>query len=147
MPAEIVTEKEEPKKEVVKEAPRPPELSPMKSLEDVDKALINEMKSLSKEVRKLKNLEFVKILKHPWKFMWFSFLKGLMVGFGSVLGASVLVAIFIYIIAQISFVPILGDFVDDLFQELNIQDKLTEQAVSNEEIINRLTETKDQINN
>jgi hypothetical protein len=146
MPAELVQEKEQPSKEPKPTPPKPP-TPPLKGLQEVDKELIKEMKSLSKEVRKLKDLEFVKILKHPWKFMWFSFLKGLMVGFGSVLGASVLVAVFIYLIAQISFVPILGDFVDDLFQELNIQETLTEQAVNNEEIINRLTETKDQINN
>ena len=146
MPAELVQEKEQPSKEPKPTPPKPP-TPPLKGLQEVDKELIKEMKSLSKEVRKLKDLEFVKILKHPWKFMWFSFLKGLMVGFGSVLGASVLVAVFIYLIAQISFVPILGDFVDDLFQELNIQETLTEQAVDNEEIINRLTETKDQINN
>ena len=146
MPAELVQEKEQPSKEPKPTPPKPP-TPPLKGLQEVDKELIKEMKSLSKEVRKLKDLEFVKILKHPWKFMWFSFLKGLMVGFGSVLGASVLVAVFIYLIAQISFVPILGDFVDDLFQELNIQETLTEQAVNNEEIINRLTVTKDQINN
>ena len=50
--------------------------------------------------------------------MWMSFLKGLMVGFGSILGASVLVAVFIYGIAQISFVPVIGGFVEDVIDEV-----------------------------
>ena len=137
----------EPKVEPPRPIPPTPPVLPLKGLQAVDKELIKEMQTLSKEVRKLKNLEFVKILNHPLKFMWFSFLKGVMVGFGSVLGASVLVAVFVYILAQISFVPILGDFVDDMFKELNIEGKLTEQAMNNEDILNRFSETKDQINN
>jgi len=49
------------------------------------------------------------------------------VGFGSVLGASVLVAIFIYIIAQIQVVPFLGDFVQDVIKEVkNVQSSVEE---------------------
>jgi uncharacterized protein DUF5665 len=80
--------------------------------------LAKEVRTLSQEVRKLKNLEFVRILKRPWKFLLMSLLKGIMVGFGSVLGATVLVAIFIYILAKISFVPIIGDFVEGIMEEI-----------------------------
>jgi len=124
-----------------------PHKSPIEGLQSIDKELIKEMKSLSKEVRKLRDLEFVKILKHPWKFLWMAFLKGVMVGFGSVLGASVLVAVFVYLVAQISFVPIIGGFVEDLFSELNVTETLTEQALNNEDVINRFTDTKEQLNN
>lgn len=82
--------------------------------------LAKEVKELSKEVRKLKELEFIKVFNHPIKFMFFSFLKGLMVGFGSVLGASVLVALFVYVLAQISLVPILGDFVEDIISQVQV---------------------------
>ncbi len=111
--------------------------------DQIDKELLKEVKMLSKEVRKLKDLEFVRILKHPMKFMWFSFLKGLMVGFGSVLGASVLVAVFVYLIAQISFVPIVGSFVEDLFKELNVEQVLTEKSQGNDALINQYQDTKD----
>jgi len=54
--------------------------------------------------------------------MGLSFLHGLMVGFGWVIGASVLVALLIYLLAQIQFVPYLGDFVTDVIDEVkNIQ--------------------------
>ena len=83
-------------------------------------ALTKELKELTKEVSKLKSMEFIQVFKHPWKFMWFSFLKGLMVGFGSVLGASVLVGFFIFLLGQISFVPYLGDFVEDIISQVQI---------------------------
>ena len=82
--------------------------------------LTKDVKILTKEVKKLKNLEFVKVLNRPFKFMWFALLKGMMVGFGSVLGASVLVGVAIYILAKISFVPIVGDFVQEVMTQINI---------------------------
>ncbi|MBD3330091.1 hypothetical protein GF354_01015 [Candidatus Peregrinibacteria bacterium] len=90
------------------------------------KELIKELKSFSKEVKKIKKMEVIRIFSHPIKFLWFSLLKGLLVGFGSVLGATVLVALFIYIISKISFVPILGDFIQDILQEIGINGQTLE---------------------
>ncbi len=105
--------------------------------------LAKEVRTLSKEVRNLKNLEFVRILKRPWKFLVMSLLKGIMVGFGSVLGATVMVALFIYILAQISFVPIIGDFVEGIMAEIG-----TTQAEGGEsDIFNQFQETKEDLKN
>jgi len=87
---------------------------------NAEKELALEVKKLTKEVKKLKNLEFLRVFKHPWKFMWFSFLKGLMVGFGSILGASVLVGFFIYLLGQISLIPFIGDFVEEILLQIQI---------------------------
>lgn len=76
--------------------------------------LAREIKLLSREIKKMKSMEVIKIFKHPWKFLGLSMVKGIMVGFGSVLGATVFLSIFIYVLAQISFVPIVGDFVQDV---------------------------------
>lgn len=94
--------------------------------------LTKELLTLSKEIEKLKNLEFIQVLKHPLRLMWLSFLKGLMIGFGSVLGASVLVGLFVYLIAQISFVPIVGDFVEAIVSQIDITQNGTTQDNTNE---------------
>ncbi|MBI4232539.1 hypothetical protein HY605_04875 [Candidatus Peregrinibacteria bacterium] len=86
-----------------------------------EEKLIQELKELSQEIRKLKDQEFIQVFKKPWKFLWFSFLKGLIVGFGSILGASVLVGLFVYLLAQISLVPILGDFVEDIMSQIQLE--------------------------
>jgi hypothetical protein len=82
--------------------------------------LSKEVKELTKEITKLKDLELIQVLKHPWRLMGLSLLKGIMVGFGSVLGATVLVALFVYILSQISLVPVVGDFVKDIIQEIQV---------------------------
>jgi len=52
--------------------------------------------------------------------------KGIMVGFGSVLGATVFLSIFIYILAQISLVPIVGDFVKDVMSSIESTTQIQE---------------------
>lgn len=89
-----------------------------KSSHSVELDLAREVRELSKEVGKLKSLEFIQIFKHPWKFLWFSLLKGMMVGLGTVIGATVLVALVIYMLTQVKVVPIVGSFVEDVIQEI-----------------------------
>jgi hypothetical protein len=81
-------------------------------------ALAKEVKDLAQEIGRLKKMDFMQVFNHPVKFLWYSFLKGLMVGLGSVLGASVLVAIVIYLLAQVRLVPILGDLVQDVINQI-----------------------------
>lgn len=80
--------------------------------------LTKEVKELAQEVRKLKDMELLQVFKNPWKFMWFSLWKGIMVGFGSALGATLLLALFVYILGEISVVPYLGDFIQSIIEEI-----------------------------
>jgi len=125
-------------KEITHFKPTEAELALAKELQ----VLTKQTQELTKEVRKLKKLEFVKVLKRPWKFTLMSFVKGLMVGFGGVVGASLLVGLFIYILAQISVVPFIGDFVEDIIEEI----RPTEQSTSQEDetdIFQQFDEQKD----
>ncbi|MBI5754451.1 hypothetical protein HZA40_04885 [Candidatus Peregrinibacteria bacterium] len=83
--------------------------------------LAQEVKELTKEISRLKNMDFMQVFSHPIKFMFYSFMKGLMVGLGTVLGASVLVALLIYLLTKISFVPIVGDFVKDIIGQIQVE--------------------------
>lgn len=89
--------------------------------------LSKELTKLSKQVENLKEMEFIKILGHPWRLMGYSFLKGVAAGFGSVVGASVVVAIFIYLLSQFSLVPFIGDYFTDLKNEINF-DSYSDQS-------------------
>jgi uncharacterized membrane protein len=84
-------------------------------------ALAKEVKALALEISRLKKMDFMQVFNHPVKFLFYSLLKGLMIGFGSVLGASVLVGIFIYVLAQIRLVPILGDFVQEIINQIQVE--------------------------
>ena len=117
----------------------------VKTPKQAELELIKEVRKLTKEVKNLKNLEFVRVLKHPMKFLVLAFFKGIMVGFGSVLGASVVVGLFVYLMAQISFVPILGDFVEEMVGYIKVEQ--TDEGVQAPSIFDQIEETKSEIKN
>jgi len=85
-----------------------------------------EIKALTKQVQRLRDTELLHVYKKPWKFLWFSFWKGMMIGLGSVIGASLLVGIFMYLMGKVSLVPFLGDVVQDVLTEIDIQNIFTD---------------------
>lgn len=97
---------------------------------ELEKELTKELKALASEIKKIKSMDYLKVFNNPFKFMWFAFLKGLMVGFGSVLGASVLVGVFIFLLGQVSFVPIIGDFVEEIISQIQLE-KVIPQEFNN----------------
>lgn len=85
----------------------------------IELSLVKEMRLLSKEIARMKDMEVIQIFKNKWKFLGLSLLKGIMVGFGSVLGATLFIYIFVYLLAQLSVIPVIGDWVKDVISEVN----------------------------
>lgn len=81
--------------------------------------LAKEINLLSKEIARMKDMEVIQIFKNKWKFLGLSLLKGIMIGFGSVLGATLFIYIFISLLAQLSVVPVIGDFVQNIIDEVD----------------------------
>jgi hypothetical protein len=53
--------------------------------------------------------------------LWFNLLRGLAFGLGSVLGATILVYATVQILAQIEFIPILGDWAIELIEQIEMK--------------------------
>jgi len=75
-----------------------------------------EIKELAKSIDRLVYTVANFASNKPKKAFYISLIKGIAFGFGSVLGATLLVAIFIYLLAKIQLVPVLGDFVKDILE-------------------------------
>ena len=83
----------------------------------------NEIKKLSKAINSLSNNNIFKIYNSIKKILFISFLKGLASGLGWIIGATILVSLLTYILSQIEFIPILGDIVSQLIQEIEAFDR------------------------
>lgn len=81
--------------------------------------LAKEIKLLSKEIARMKDMEVIQVFKNKWKFLGFSLLKGIMIGFGSVLGATLFIYIFVNLLSQLSVIPVIGDWIKDVITEVN----------------------------
>ena len=63
--------------------------------------LNDDQKRLADALEELKEHNFMIIHESAWKFLNYNLLRGLAIGLGSVVGATLLVTIFIQILAQI----------------------------------------------
>ena len=83
----------------------------------------NEIKKLSEAIKSLNNNNIFKIYNSAKKILFISFLKGLASGLGWIIGATILVSLLTYILSQIEFIPILGDIVSQLIEEIEAFDR------------------------
>ena len=83
----------------------------------------NEIKKLSDSIKSLNNSNIFKIYNSTKKILFVSFLKGLASGLGWIIGATILVSLLTYILSQIEFIPILGDIVSQLIEEIEAFDR------------------------
>ena len=78
----------------------------------------NSLEKLNKNIKDLSNHYFFKIHSSFWKILLVSLLRGLASGLGWVLGATILVSLLTYTLSQIEFIPILGEWVSQLINEI-----------------------------
>ena len=81
------------------------------------------IKKLEKSISQLAKHNFFKIHSSFWKIILVSLLRGLASGLGWVLGATILVSLLTYTLSQIEFIPILGEWVSELIQEIEAFDR------------------------
>lgn len=73
-----------------------------------------EINALNKELTRLNQHRYIKLHNSIPKMLGFQFIRGLAFGLGSVLGATVLVSILVYFLAQIDFIPIIGEWAQEI---------------------------------
>ena len=76
----------------------------------------DDQKRLADALEELKDHNFMKIHESSIKFIYYNLLRGLAIGLGSVVGATLLVSILVAILAQIEFIPILGNYAHQVIE-------------------------------
>ncbi len=79
---------------------------------------MNDTERLAQAIEALNQHKLMQIYANPWRMMWVNFLRGLAFGLGSVLGATILVYVTVQILAQIEFIPILGDWAVQIITQI-----------------------------
>ena len=70
--------------------------------------------ALNKELAKLNSHRFIKIHNSFPKLIGFQILRGLAFGLGSVIGATVLVSLLVLFLSNIDFIPIIGEWANEI---------------------------------
>ncbi|MEM0976410.1 MAG: DUF5665 domain-containing protein [Pseudomonadota bacterium] len=69
-----------------------------------------DLRDLDDTLKKLGSTRFIAMHNSIWQLLWINFLKGVAVGLGTVVGATVVLSIIIYLLSQMDFIPVLGEW-------------------------------------
>lgn len=89
--------------------------------EDPLGSLEEEIRQLRKELQTLNNHRFIRVQNSSRRMLTFQLMRGLALGLGTVIGASVLVSILAYVLAQIDFIPIIGEWAKDFASQIEAE--------------------------
>ncbi|WP_299846137.1 DUF5665 domain-containing protein [uncultured Roseovarius sp.] len=74
---------------------------------------------LTTELHVLNKHRFIRMHNSVWRLVSFQFLRGLAFGLGSVMGATVLLSVLVYWLAQFEWLPLVGDWLGELAREID----------------------------
>jgi len=86
--------------------------------EETTEDLASELHALRRELRLLNSHRFVRIHNNMPRLLAFNFARGLAVGLGTVLGASVLLSVVVWSLSQIEFLPIIGEWAAEISEQM-----------------------------
>ncbi|MBF0286295.1 MAG: hypothetical protein HQM14_00640 [SAR324 cluster bacterium] len=84
------------------------------------KEILSEMDQIKQELKVLNSHKLLTMYDSKLQLYTFLFLRGVLIGFGTVVGATIVVSIFIYLLSQIAFIPIIGEWVKAIIAEIQI---------------------------
>lgn len=77
-----------------------------------------ELRALREEIERFNGHRFVQVQNSLGRMLFQALLRGMAVGLGTVIGASILVSVLVYILSQIDFVPVIGDWAKEIAEEI-----------------------------
>jgi hypothetical protein len=80
--------------------------------------LSEELRALRTELQTLNRHRFVRIHNNMPRLLAFNFARGLAVGLGTVLGATVLLSLILWALSQIEFLPIIGEWASQIAEQM-----------------------------
>ncbi len=89
-----------------------------KTSEAEEDGLVEEVRALREELTRLNGHGFVRVYNSVPRFLAYNFAKGLVVGLGTVLGATLLLSIVAWSISQIEFLPIVGEWAAEIARQM-----------------------------
>lgn len=81
--------------------------------------IAREIRELRKAIDKLNDQKFMRMHSSWMRFIWTSIVRGLFVGLGSVIGATLLLYFVIQFLSNIDFIPIVGEWAREIVDIIN----------------------------
>lgn len=81
----------------------------------------SELRHIRDQLERLNRHQFIQLYNSVPRMLWFQFLRGIAFGLGSVIGATIIVSLLISLLAQVEFIPIIGEWAKQIILEIQPQ--------------------------
>jgi len=81
--------------------------------------ILQSAKASERHLQQLNNHRLITAYDSTSRLLWLQFLKGGAFGLGSVVGAGIVVSIIAFLLSKIEFLPIIGEWVKIILQEIH----------------------------
>lgn len=78
--------------------------------------LRDQTQAIHQELQALNNHKLIQAYNSIPRLLWFHLLKGVAFGLGSVLGATVVLSTLVYLLSQMEFIPIIGEWITAILE-------------------------------
>lgn len=78
--------------------------------------LLEQSNQINSQLEQLNNHKLVQAYNSIPRLLWFHLLKGIAFSLGSILGATVVLSSIVYILSQMEFIPVVGDWVSEIIK-------------------------------
>lgn len=82
------------------------------------KRLADEIARARTDLERLTSHRYLRVHDNLWRLGLFQLYRGLAFGLGSVLGATILVAVIVRVLASIDFIPVIGDWAQQIVNQI-----------------------------
>jgi len=86
---------------------------------DAKPELSDEVRALHEQVTRLNEQVFFQRQNSFWRTMGWNLARGISFGLGSVLGATVIVAVVVRFLGSIDFIPVIGDWATQIIDDID----------------------------
>ena len=76
------------------------------------------VQQIQQQLHQVNQHRLVRTYNSWFTIIWLHFLRGVLFGLGTVVGATVVVWVLLYLLAQVEMVPIIGSWVHDVINEI-----------------------------
>lgn len=84
-----------------------------------ESALLDELRAVRAEVERLNQQKLFQNERSLKRVMLWGLVRGLSFGLGSALGATILISTLVWILSSIDFIPVIGDWAQQIIDEIN----------------------------
>ncbi len=76
--------------------------------------LKQEIRELRDELGRIRSHKYFKAHTRWWRMTYFYFLRGIAMGLGTVIGATVILSVMLWVLSQVEFLPIVGEWATEI---------------------------------